>query len=102
MNQSLTSAPATERMSGGMFTGAEGNKTVAEADLWGGVAGVVYDPCYHQASDTFANVNLFALDVNADAVAYSVLQFAMSTKGIDGKRGMRNFNPNYWGPNAIR
>ena len=32
--------------------------------LFGGTAGVAYDPCYHQACDTIANVNLTALDVN--------------------------------------
>jgi Zn-dependent M28 family amino/carboxypeptidase len=67
--------------SGGLFTGAEGIKTAAEAALWGGTAGQQYDPCYHLACDTFANNNDFALDVNSDAVAYSVLQYAMTDKG---------------------
>jgi len=53
---------------GGIFTGAEGIKTPEEAALWGGTAGDQYDPCYHLACDTFDNVNLLALDVNADAV----------------------------------
>ncbi len=57
--------------SGGLFTGAEGIKTAAEAAVWGGTAGIAYDPCYHQACDTYANNNDFALDVNSDAVAYS-------------------------------
>ena len=43
--------------SGGLFTGAEGIKTADEAALWGGTAGQPYDPCYHLACDTFANVN---------------------------------------------
>ena len=47
---------------GGLFTGAEGIKTAEEAALWGGQAGVAYDPCYHQACDTFANNNDDALD----------------------------------------
>ena len=33
---------------GGLFTGAEGEKTAEEADLYGGVAGEQYDPCYHR------------------------------------------------------
>ena len=41
--------------SGGLFTGAEGIKTAAEAATWGGTAGAQYDPCYHLACDTFAN-----------------------------------------------
>jgi Zn-dependent M28 family amino/carboxypeptidase len=87
---------------GGLFTGAEGIKTAEEASLWGGTAGVAYDPCYHQACDTYANVNLTALDVNSDAVAYAVLQFAMNTQGINGKRGKGNFKGEYWGHDAIR
>jgi Zn-dependent M28 family amino/carboxypeptidase len=77
--------------SGGLFTGAEGIKTAQEAALWGGTAGIAYDPCYHQACDSFANVNTFALDVNSDAIAYSVLQYAMNTQDVNGQRGKGNF-----------
>ena len=77
--------------SGGLFTGAEGIKTAEEAAIWGGTAGQQYDPCYHLACDTFANVNLDALDVNSDAIAYSVLQYAMNTSDINGQRGKGNF-----------
>ena len=63
---------------GGLFTGAEGIKTAEEAALWGGTAGDQYDPCYHLACDTFDNVNLHALDVNVDAIAYSIVEFAMA------------------------
>lgn len=77
--------------SGGLFTGAEGIKTAAEAAIWGGTAGVAYDPCYHQACDTYANVNLTALDVNSDAVAYAVLQYAMNTESVNGVSGKGNF-----------
>ena len=84
--------------SGGLFTGAEGIKTAAEVALWGGTAGQQFDPCYHQACDTFANVSEIALDVNADAVAYAVLQFAMNTQAVNGKRGKGNFKFDYWGP----
>jgi Zn-dependent M28 family amino/carboxypeptidase len=72
---------------GGLFTGAEGTKTLAEAEVWGGIAGTAYDPCYHKACDNYGNTNLFALDVNADAVAYATLQFAMSTKEVNGIKG---------------
>jgi Zn-dependent M28 family amino/carboxypeptidase len=77
--------------SGGLFTGAEGVKTADEAATWGGTAGVAYDPCYHQACDTYANVNLTALDVNADAVAYATLQFSMNTESVNAERGKGNF-----------
>ena len=69
---------------GGLFTGAEGIKTAEEAALWGGTAGVAYDRCYHQACDTIDNVNLEAIDINADAIAYAVLNYAMNTEPING------------------
>ena len=52
---------------GGLFTGAEVPKTAEQAAIWGGTVGAQFDPCYHLACDTFGNVNLHALDVNADA-----------------------------------
>ncbi len=78
--------------SGGLFTGAEGVKTAEEAALFGGTAGVAYDPCYHLACDTFANVNNVALNVNSDAVAYATLFFAMNTESVNGQRGKGNFS----------
>lgn len=77
--------------SGGLFTGAEGIKTAEEAAIWGGTAGQQYDPCYHLACDTFANNNDYALDVNADAIAFATLQYAMNTNDINGARGKGNF-----------
>jgi len=76
---------------GGLFTGAEGIKTAEEAALWGGTAGQQYDPCYHLACDTYANNNDTALDVNSDAVAFTTLQFSMSTEVVNGQRGKGNF-----------
>ena len=73
--------------SGGLFTGAEGIKTAEEAAIWGGTAGEQYDPCYHLACDTYDNVNLHALDVNSDAVAYATLTYAMSTEAVNGVPG---------------
>ncbi len=77
--------------SGGLFTGAEGIKTAQEAIDFGGTAGIAYDPCYHQACDTYANVKLTALDVNSDAIAYAVLQYAMNTSDVNGQKGKGNF-----------
>jgi Zn-dependent M28 family amino/carboxypeptidase len=64
---------------GGLFTGAEGIKTEAQALIYGGTAGQQYDPCYHLACDTFANVSLEVLDLNSDAIAFSTLNYAMET-----------------------
>jgi Zn-dependent M28 family amino/carboxypeptidase len=77
--------------SGGLFTGAEGINTAKEAGIWGGTAGIAYDPSYHQARDTYDNNNEHALDVNSDAIAYATLTYAMSPKGINGEKGKGNF-----------
>jgi Zn-dependent M28 family amino/carboxypeptidase len=89
---------------GGLFTGAEGVKTAAEAALYGGVAGAAYDPCYHDFCDNLrgdgqdealydaleldydlvGNLNLHAFDVNADAVATAVITFAFDTSTVNG------------------
>ena len=56
---------------GGLFTGAEGIKTEEQEAKYGGVAGLAYDPCYHQACDTFLNLSHTALDEMSDAVAHA-------------------------------
>lgn len=76
---------------GGLFTGAEGIKTPAQAATYGGTAGQQYDPCYHQACDTYANVSDAVLDLNADAVAYATLQYGMNTETVNGVKGKGNF-----------
>jgi Zn-dependent M28 family amino/carboxypeptidase len=58
---------------GGLFTGAEGIKTAEQAATYGGTAGIAYDPCYHQACDTFANNSNAALDSMSDAAAHVIL-----------------------------
>ncbi len=78
---------------GGLFTGAEGIKTPDQAAIYGGVAGEQYDPCYHLACDTFDNISLDVLDLNADAVAFSTLQYAMNTEEVNGVKGKGNFKP---------
>jgi Zn-dependent M28 family amino/carboxypeptidase len=69
---------------GGLFTGAEGVKTPEQAETYGGVAGESYDPCYHQACDTYDNVSLEGLDQMSDAVAHAVLTYAMTTSNVNG------------------
>ena len=72
---------------GGLFTGAEVPKTEEQEEIWGGVAGESYDQCYHQACDTIANVNEYALDVNIDAIALTVLAYSYSTESVNGVVG---------------
>ncbi len=69
---------------GGTFTGAEGRKTAAQVQLWGGTQGA-FDPCYHRACDTLSNVNDTALDRNADAIAYAVWELAGAGGGTPGQ-----------------
>lgn len=69
---------------GGLFTGAEGVKTQAQADTFGGTAGVAYDVCYHKACDDLSNVNMGAIDEMSDAVAHAVVTYAMSTASVNG------------------
>ena len=74
---------------GGLFTGAEVPKTAEQQTIWGGTAGAQYDPCYHAACDTYNNVNLHALEINSDAVAFAVLTYAYSTETVNGVPGRR-------------
>ncbi|MCP2164417.1 M28 family metallopeptidase [Goodfellowiella coeruleoviolacea] len=69
---------------GGLFTGAEVVKTQAQADKWGGRAGAAFDPCYHQACDTLGNIDRAALGRNADALAWVVASYALSTEDVNG------------------
>jgi len=69
---------------GGLFTGAEGIKTLAQRDVYGGIAGQQYDPCYHAACDTFSNNSNEVLDLNADAIAFATLTYAMDTSSVNG------------------
>ncbi|HEV2777916.1 MAG TPA: M28 family metallopeptidase [Actinophytocola sp.] len=69
---------------GGLFTGAEGIKTPAQADKWGGAANVAYDPCYHAACDNLGNLDRVALDRNADAMAWVAASYGISTEDVNG------------------
>ena len=50
-------APAAFVPAGGLFSGAEGREDGgAGCQVYGGAAGSWYDPCYHQACDTFSTM----------------------------------------------
>ena len=70
---------------GGLFTGAEGVKTEEEAELFGGTAGVAYDPCYHQACDDIDNLDLGVFGDNIGAIASVTMQYANSLDGIPAR-----------------
>ncbi len=48
---------------------------------------MAYDPCYHQACDTFANNNNSVLDLNSDSIANAVIKYSKSTETVNGVRG---------------
>ncbi|MEU8243594.1 M20/M25/M40 family metallo-hydrolase [Actinoplanes missouriensis] len=75
--------------SGGLFTGAEVVKTEEQQAIWGGVAGESFDQCYHQACDTIGNLDLGALEVNSDLIAFAQLTFAYSTESVNGVPGKK-------------
>jgi Zn-dependent M28 family amino/carboxypeptidase len=94
---------------GGLFTGAEDLKTADQAAKWGGTAGVAFDPCYHQACDTFENTSeslaLVALDEMTDAIAHAILTFAMTTSAVQGTdkgTDKATYDPTFRGPRAIK
>jgi Zn-dependent M28 family amino/carboxypeptidase len=75
--------------SGGLFTGAEVVKTEEQEAIWGGTAGEQFDPCYHEECDTLDNVDLHALEVNSDLIAFAQLTFAYSTESVNGVPGKK-------------
>jgi Zn-dependent M28 family amino/carboxypeptidase len=114
---------------GGLFSGAEVAKTEAQEDVYGGVADLAYDPCYHQACDTLVekkqsddveavedaygknvvvgNVNRLSLEELSDAAAHATLYFAETTDDITdaGARragARRQAQMDYIGPFAVR
>ncbi|KAF4763380.1 hypothetical protein N7455_010825 [Penicillium solitum] len=67
---------------GGLFTGAEGLKTEAQAKLFGGQANVSYDVNYHAVGDDFKNLNHEAFLINSKATAFAVAKYANSLDSI--------------------
>ena len=91
---------------GGLFSGAEGIKTAAQAATYGGVAGEPYDACYHLACDTASNLNAKSLGELSDGLAHATLTLARSRTGLlpDGSRGrgLRAREQTHRGSQAIR
>jgi Zn-dependent M28 family amino/carboxypeptidase len=92
---------------GGLFSGAEGIKTEEQAAIYGGTAGIPYDPCYHQPCDDITNLSTRALFELGDAAAHAVLTLARTRSGFfeDGSRITRTqtaVKPTHRGPQASR
>jgi Zn-dependent M28 family amino/carboxypeptidase len=69
---------------GGIFSGAEDKKSVAQAEKWGGQADEPFDPNYHKATDTLNHIDRTALEINGGGVAYAVGLYAMDQRGRNG------------------
>ncbi|MEV7606534.1 M28 family peptidase [Paenarthrobacter sp. NPDC089322] len=90
---------------GGLFTGAEGIKTEEQAAIYGGTAGVAYDPCYHQACDDIHNIDPVVLEQMADAIAHATLVFAETSSAVNGTAkgsGTGKLNLEFKGHQAVR
>jgi Zn-dependent M28 family amino/carboxypeptidase len=94
---------------GGLFTGADETKSPEQVRLYGGVAGQMLDPCYHQACDSFSpvadgaegavyrelrrendlvgNIAPGVFDTNLDAIADAVMTYADDTSSVTGSNG---------------
>jgi Zn-dependent M28 family amino/carboxypeptidase len=90
---------------GGLFTGAEGIKTAEEQAIFGGEAGVAYDPCYHSACDDIDNLDADTLDIMSDAIAHATLTFAQTTSAVNGTakgKGSGTIDWQFKGSKALR
>jgi Zn-dependent M28 family amino/carboxypeptidase len=65
----------------GLYTGAGGPKSEAQASLFGGTAGRPYDPCYHRACDTIENIDREVLEENARALLRALDAVAIAPRG---------------------
>jgi Zn-dependent M28 family amino/carboxypeptidase len=61
---------------GGLFSGAEGEKTAEQTARYGGVTGEAYDRCYHKACDTYSNTSTPGLRQLADGAAHATAVYA--------------------------
>jgi Zn-dependent M28 family amino/carboxypeptidase len=69
---------------GGLTTGSSQRKTEVQARLWGGQAGVAFDPNYHTPRDTIDNIDRQALAIMGPAAAYGVGTYSQSVEGVNG------------------
>ena len=69
---------------GGLTTGWSQRKTEVQARLWGGQAGVAFDPNYQTPRDTIDNIDRKALSVMGQALAFAVGTYAQSVDGVNG------------------
>lgn len=69
---------------GGVTAGSTQTKTTVQARLWGGQAGVPFDPNYQSPRDTVDAINREALAIMGSAAAFAVGTYAESIGGVNG------------------
>ncbi len=69
---------------GGLTAGSSQRKTEVQERLWGGHAGVAFDPNYNTARDTIDNIDRQALSVMGQAAAFAIGTYAQSIAGVNG------------------
>ncbi|MFL6138244.1 MAG: M28 family peptidase [Frankiaceae bacterium] len=67
---------------GGLDSGLLSVKTEAEQQVFGGRAGQLEDPCYHQACDRISNIDRSVLDADTQALGYVVGSLAVDATGL--------------------
>ncbi|MFE6615312.1 M28 family peptidase [Amycolatopsis sp. NPDC057786] len=70
---------------GGVNAGSDRVKPAEWVELFGGVAGQMLDPCYHQRCDGYDNVNQTIFDQFSRSMAWAVGRFAVTTADVNGR-----------------
>ena len=67
--------------------------------MFGGTAGIIYDPNYHTAADDIDNVDVEALEIMSKAIAHAALSLAQDTSAVNGERSAgKSGRPHPQGP----
>jgi Zn-dependent M28 family amino/carboxypeptidase len=69
---------------GGLTAGSSQRKTEVQARLWGGRAGIAFDPNYGTGRDNIDNIDREALSVMGQSAAFAVSTYAQSVDGVNG------------------
>lgn len=69
---------------GGLTSGSSQRKTEVQARLWGGRAGIPFDPNYGTARDNVDSIDRKVLGLMGQAAAFAVGTYAQSVEGVNG------------------
>lgn len=69
---------------GGLTAGTSQRKTEVQARLWGGQAGVAFDPNYRTPRDNIDNLDRKTLSVMGQALAFAISTYAQTVDGVNG------------------